>query len=145
MPDATTRRRIFDNTDFEARIGYARAVVTGPWVHLAGTTGLDYTAWELPEGVIAQATQCLRNVEHTLQRAGAAWEDVVVVRYIFANAEDFEPCWPLFRERLGHVRPAATMFVAELANPRVLFEMEVTAYIGRGSADAEQEAEATED
>lgn len=139
QPDSAIRRRIFDDTKYEAEIGYARAVITGPWVHIAGTTGLNYTNYELPEGVVPQAAQCLKNVEHTLTRAGAAWEDVVMVRYIFARAEDFEPCWPIFREHLGHVRPAATMFVAELADPRVLFEMEVTAYVGRGCADAVQD------
>jgi enamine deaminase RidA (YjgF/YER057c/UK114 family) len=146
--DSTVRRRIFDDTTYEEEIGYARAVVTGPWIHIAGTTGIDYPTYELPEQIVPQAAQCFKNVERTLERAGAKWDDVVVVRYILARAEDFQPCWPIFREHLGHVRPAATMYVAELADPRALFELEVTAYIDRGCADAVHgglEADATQD
>lgn len=124
------RQLIFDDTTFEDEIGYSRAVITGPWVHIAGTTGLDYTTLELKEGVLEQATQCLLNIGSVLERAGAAWEDVVLVRYIFAKSDDFRPCWPLFRAQFHHIRPAATMFVAELADPRVLVEIEVIACKG---------------
>lgn len=121
------RRLILDGSPFEERIGYARAVVTGPWIHISGTTGYDYKTLELPEGVVEQAAQCLENIGGVLERAGAAWEHVVMVRYIFAKLEDFEPCWPLFRERFHSIRPAATMFVAQLAAPEVLVEIEVVA------------------
>lgn len=126
----TTRELILDHSPFEDRIGYARAVVTGPWIHVSGTTGYDYTTLELPEGVVEQAAQCLRNIGGVLDRAGASWEDVVLVRYIFANRDDFEPCWPLFRDRFHDIRPAATMFVAELAAPDVLVEIEIVACKG---------------
>jgi enamine deaminase RidA (YjgF/YER057c/UK114 family) len=130
-------QRIFDGTDFESKIGYSRAVITGPWVHIAGTTGLDYQSLELPEGVIEQAEQCFRNLSGVLKRADATWADVVMVRYILARRDDFSKCWPIFREYLADVRPAATMYVAELADPKVLFEMEVIAYRDHGSTLAE--------
>lgn len=133
-PAENFREWVFDETELEDQIGYSRAVITGPWVHVAGTTGLDYHTMELPEGAVEQADQCLRNIGGALDRAGATWEDVVLVRYIFANRDDFKRCWPLFRERFHHVRPAATMFVAELATPQVLVEIEVVACKGvRGS------------
>lgn len=132
-PIESGRKWIFDETSLEDQLGYARAVITGPWVHVAGTTGLDYSTMELPEGALEQADQCLRNIDDVLSRAGATWEDVVLVRYIFANRDDFQLCWPLFRERFHHVRPAATMFVAELATPQVLVEIEVVACKGSRS------------
>lgn len=134
MTGETGRRLILDNSPFEDRIGYARAVVTGPWVHISGVTGYDYEALTLPNDVVAQAAQCLRNIGGVLERAGASWEDVVQVRYIFAKREDFEPCWPLFRERFGAIRPAATMFVAELVEPNILVEIEVVACKGGSPA-----------
>ena len=126
----TARQLILDGSPFEDRIGYARAVVTGPWVHISGTTGYDYTTLELPEDVVDQAEQCLRNIGGVLARAGAGWEHVVQVRYIFANREDFEPCWPLFRDRFGSIRPAATMLVAGLVDPKILVEIEIVACKG---------------
>lgn len=133
-PDVAGRQLILDNSAFEERIGYARAVVIGPWVHVSGTTGFDYTTMELADGVVDQAAQTLRNIDGVLDRAGAAREDIVSVRYIFADRDDFEPCWPLLREYFGPVRPAATMFVAELADPRVLVEIEVVACKNTGLA-----------
>jgi enamine deaminase RidA (YjgF/YER057c/UK114 family) len=134
--DISGRRLILDGSAFEERIGYARAVVVGPWIHVSGTTGFNYDTLELADGVVDQAAQTLRNIDGVLDRAGAAREDIVSVRYIFADRDDFEPCWPLFREYFGPVRPAATMFVAELADPRVLVEIEVVACKNTGLAQS---------
>ena len=34
-----SRRLISSNSPFESQIGYSRAVVSGPWVFVSGTTG----------------------------------------------------------------------------------------------------------
>ena len=52
---------------------------------------------------------------------------MVRVRYILPNPADFEPCWPVLRRYFGEVRPAATMIVAGLIDPRIKIEIEVTA------------------
>ena len=52
------------------------------------------------------------------------------VRYILPDAADFEACWPALRGAFGEVRPAATMFAAGLADPRMKIEIEVTARRG---------------
>lgn len=121
------RKLISSGSAFEARIGFSRALVDGRWVFVSGTTGYDYGTMTLAEGVVAQCRQTLDNIEAALRAAGASFADVVRVTYILPNPDDFEACWPLLRERLGDVRPAATMFRAELIHPSVLFEMEVTA------------------
>lgn len=53
--------------------------------------------------------------------------DVVRVSYILPRREDFEPCWPVLKSYLGENRPASTMIVAGLADPRMKIEVEVTA------------------
>jgi hypothetical protein len=45
--------------------------------------------------------------------------DVVRVSYILPLREDFEPCWPVLKSYLGENRPASTMIVAGLADPRM--------------------------
>jgi enamine deaminase RidA (YjgF/YER057c/UK114 family) len=77
--------------------------------------------------VVEQAEQCLRNIQSALGEAGAAFADVVRVRYILPRVEDFEPCWPVLRRYFGEARPAATMIAAGLIDPRVRIEIEVTA------------------
>ena len=121
------RRTILSGSTFEERIGYARAVVDGEWVHVSGTTGFDYATMTIPDGVVAQAEQCLVNIGAALAEAGSGFADVVRVRYLLPDRDDFEPCWPVLRERFGEVRPAATMMVCGLADPRMRIEIEVTA------------------
>ncbi|MDA8050884.1 MAG: Rid family hydrolase [Rhodospirillales bacterium] len=75
----------------------------------------------------AQAEQALRNIAWALAEAGSSISDVVRVRYILPDRADFEPCWPVLKRWFGEVRPAATMFVAGLADPRMKIEIEVTA------------------
>jgi len=122
-----SRRLIGSGSTFEREIGYSRAVVDGDWIFVSGTTGFDYTAMTIADDVVAQAEQCLRNIEAALAQAGATMADVVRVRYIVPRAEDFPACWPTLRKYFGDVRPAATMISAGLADARMRIEIEVTA------------------
>lgn len=112
---------------FEHRVGYSRAVVDGDWVFVSGTTGYDYATMTISDDVVAQAEQCFQNIESALQQAECSLVDVVRVRYIFPDRNDFEPCWPVFQAYLGEIRPAATMIVAGLADEHMKLEIEVTA------------------
>lgn len=84
----------------------------------------------IPHDVVAQARQALRSIEAALAEAGATLADVVRVRYLLADRDDFEPCWPVLRAAFGESRPAATMQVCGLAEPAMRIEIEVTAYRG---------------
>ena len=121
------RRAILSGSTFEEQIGYARAVVDGDWVHVSGTTGFDYATMTISDDVVEQAEQSVRNVEAALTEAGCALTDVVRVRYLLPDRADFEPCWPVLRARFGEIRPAATMLVCGLSDPRMKFEIEVYA------------------
>jgi enamine deaminase RidA (YjgF/YER057c/UK114 family) len=123
----TERRAILSGSAFEEQIGYARAVVDGDRVHVSGTTGFDYAAMTISDDVVEQAGQCLRTIEAALAEAGCTLADVVRVRYLLPVREDFEPCWPVLRARFGEVRPAATMLVCGLADPRMKIEIEAEA------------------
>lgn len=122
-----TRRLISSGSTFEQEIGYSRAVVDGEWIFVSGTTGYDYSTMTIPEGIVEQTEQCLRNIESALAQAGASLRDVVRVTYIVPRAEEFQQCWPTLRRYFGDVRPAATMISAGLADARMRIEIEVTA------------------
>jgi enamine deaminase RidA (YjgF/YER057c/UK114 family) len=126
----TERRVILSGSTFEEQVGYARAVVDGDWVHVSGTTGFDYATMTICDDVVEQAEQCLRNIEAALTEAGCNFADVVRVRYLVPERADFEPCWPVLRRYFGDVRPAATMLVCGLADPRIKIEIEVDARRG---------------
>jgi enamine deaminase RidA (YjgF/YER057c/UK114 family) len=121
------RKLISSGSTFESQIGYSRAVVDGDWIFVSGTTGFDYAKMTIADDVVAQAEQCLKNIESALREAGSSLQDAVRVTYMLPNAADFEPCWPVLRKYFGDVRPAATMISAGLADPRMKIEIEVTA------------------
>src|SRR6185369_8013332 len=116
------RKLVSSGSRFEAEIGYSRAVVDGDWVFVSGTTGFDYATMTISDDVVAQCEQTMRNIDAALQEAGAFMADVVRVTYILPRREDFEPCWPVLKKYFGEIRPASTMIVAGLADPRMKIE-----------------------
>ena len=122
-----TRKLISSGSTFEAQIGYSRAVVDGDWIFVSGTTGFDYAKMTIANDVVAQAEQCLKNIDAALREAGSSLADTVRVTYILPNGADFAACWPVLRKYFGDVRPAATMISAGLADPRMKIEIQVTA------------------
>ena len=124
-------KRISSGSTFEAEIGYSRAVHDGQYVHISGTTGYDYSNMTLPDSVQEQAKQAIINIERALSAAGVTLSEVVRVNYIFPNRDDFQPCWPIFKAAFGAHPPAATMISAELLDPAMKLEIEVTALASR--------------
>ena len=123
-----TDRQLFSSgSTFEAEIGYSRAVAVGDWVFVSGTTGFDYSTMTIPEPLVEQAEQCLKNISSALEQAGASLRDVVRVVYVLPEGDTFPQCWPVLRKYFGEVRPAAMMISAGLADPRMKIEIEVTA------------------
>ena len=121
-----SRKQISSGSKFEAEIGYSRAIVDGDWIWVAGTTGFNYDTMTISEDVAEQADQTLKNIEAAMASAGFSLADVVRANYILPDAKDFEPCWPVLRNYFGGIRPASTMIVAGLADPRMKIEIEVT-------------------
>ena len=81
----------------------------------------------IQDDAVAQCEQALRNIEAALKQAGSSFADVVRVHYLMTDGADFERCWPAMGKAFGVVRPAATMMVVGLADPRMKIEIEVTA------------------
>jgi enamine deaminase RidA (YjgF/YER057c/UK114 family) len=81
----------------------------------------------ISDDIVEQVDQTLANIDDALTRAGSCASDVVRVRYLLPNADDFEACWPSLRRYFGDARPAATMMVVGLQDPRMRIEIEVTA------------------
>ncbi len=121
------RKLISSGSEFEAKIGYSRAVVDGDYVFVSGTTGYNYETMSISSDAVEQADQCFKNIEKALIAAGSSLESIVRVHYIYPDKLDFEPCWPVFRKYLGNTKPAATMFVAGLLDDAMKLEIEVTA------------------
>lgn len=122
------RRSILSGAPWESLVGYARAVVSGDFVFVAGTIGRDPVTGVLPDAVTDQCANALAIIAAALDQAGADFADVVRVTYYVADRADFEPCWPLLRAAFGAHPPASTVLVAGLLDPAMKIEIEVTAH-----------------
>jgi enamine deaminase RidA (YjgF/YER057c/UK114 family) len=130
-----TRQNISSGSKFESLISYSRAITTGPWVFVSGTTGYDYTTGKIPDSVVEQAEQTFVNIAAALEQAGSSIKDVVRVRYILPHRNDFPKIWPVLRKWFGDVKPAATMVQAGLMEECMKVEIEVTARKGAGESE----------
>jgi enamine deaminase RidA (YjgF/YER057c/UK114 family) len=116
---------------YEARVGYSRVIRAGDLVVVAGTTAL------MPDGVIAgigdpylQAQQTIENVAAALARVGASLADVIRTRVFLIDTGHFDGFARAHGEAFGDIRPVnTTVIAAELADPRMLIEIEVDAYM----------------
>ena len=115
---------------YEAIVGYARTVRAGPFVLVSGCTAFG------PDGELvgpgdagAQAAQACRNVVAALALAGAGPQDVVRTRIYVTDIARWEEVGRAHAEVFGAAPPAAAMVeVAALIEPRMLVEVEATAY-----------------
>ena len=69
----------------------------------------------------------MKSIESALIQAGSSLKDVVRVTYVLPDGKEFPECWPVLRKYFGAVRPAAMMISANLLDPRMRIEIEVTA------------------
>jgi enamine deaminase RidA (YjgF/YER057c/UK114 family) len=119
------RQLVSSGSDFEAAVGYSRAVRVGPLVSIAGTTGAG------PAGdIAAQTRDALRRIEIALQQAGATLSDVVRTRIFVTDISRWREVGAAHAEVFGDIRPAATMVeVSALIAPELLVEIEADAYV----------------
>ena len=120
-----TRTNIPGTSPYEPIIGFSRAVRIGNVVHVSGTGPVG--AEELSPA--EQTRTVLKLIETALKQAGATFEHVVRTRMFIARAEDWEEIGRAHGEVFGSIRPAATMVVAALLNPKWRIEIEAEAVI----------------
>lgn len=115
-------RRISSGGEFEAKVGYCRAVVAGGFVHVAGTVGQG-------DDVVSQCRSALSVIEAALAEAGTSFEHAVRVTYMLPDRAEFAPCFEVLAETFGAHPPAATMIECGLIDPKYRIEIELTAVL----------------
>jgi enamine deaminase RidA (YjgF/YER057c/UK114 family) len=125
------RRLISSGSTWEERYGYSRAVVAGPFVHVAGTAPIMVDDADPPADAFAQARRCLDIILAALAEAGASAADVVRTRIFVTHADHISEVMRAHGEVFARARPASTGIVVELLDPRWLVEIEVEAYVQR--------------
>jgi enamine deaminase RidA (YjgF/YER057c/UK114 family) len=117
------RRNVSSGSEFEDLVGYSRAVRTGPYVAVAGTTGAGYDITE-------QTRDALRRIEIALGQVGASLSDVVRTRMYVTDISRWRDVGEVHAEVFGDIRPVASMVeVSALISPELLVEIEADAVL----------------
>ncbi len=122
-------RHISTGSPFEEKIGYSRAVVADGWVFVAGTTGYDYATMEMPVAIEDQCRNALATIDAALRDAGTSLDNVVRVNYVVPDPSEWPKCWPVTSAAFARAKPAAMMISANLQEPEMKIEIEVTARV----------------
>ena len=123
------RREVRSGSPYEARVGYCRAVRSGPLVCVSGTAAVEPDGGVTPGGAGAQAERIFQIIEQALRELDASMDQVVRTRIYIVNIEDWPAIAAVYRGRFGESRPTATLVqVSALIERSMLVEIEVDAW-----------------
>ena len=116
---------------WEPLVGYSRVVKAGPIVEVAGCTAVDAEGSIVGgTSVYEQARHALANVLSALATVGAGPEDVIRTRLFITDISRWKDLGRAHGEVFGEIRPVSAMYgITALLDPRMLVEIEATAYI----------------
>jgi enamine deaminase RidA (YjgF/YER057c/UK114 family) len=121
------RVTISSGSEFEALVGYSRAVRTGPFIAVSGTTGAG-------DDIVEQTRNALQRIQKALSDLGAGLSDVIRTRIYVTDISRWQEVGAVHAEFFGSVRPAATMVqIAALIEPGLLVEIEADAYVAESN------------
>jgi enamine deaminase RidA (YjgF/YER057c/UK114 family) len=131
VSDAVSRLGGEPPSPFEARYGFSRLLVAGPFVLVGGTTSVDEYGVVHGSTLYEQTVIVLDKILSELGRVGLGVEDVVQTRFYVTDISRADDFGRAHGERFGSVRPLMTAIeVAALIDPRMLVEIEAVAWRG---------------
>jgi enamine deaminase RidA (YjgF/YER057c/UK114 family) len=122
-------KKISSGGPWEASVGYSRAVVAGPFIHVSGSTATVDGKLQHEGDAYSQTKAAFGVIEKALAEGGHSLADVVRTRMYLANEEDMDAVGKAHGELFAEIRPATTILAGiKFINPLMLVEIEVDSY-----------------
>ncbi len=122
-------KNISSGGPWESVIGYSRATVAGPYIHVSGSTATIHGVLQSVGDAYGQTKAAFQVIEKALAEGGHSLADIVRTRIYLAHAEDMDEVGRAHGELFSEIRPAATMIAGiSFINPEMLVEIEVDSY-----------------
>lgn len=123
--------RFESQSPYAAEIGFSAAVHAGEWVHVAGLSAVtEDGALVGGDDAYEQMVEVMEKLERALAEAGARLDQVVKTTIYVTDRSHWDNVGRAHAEAFGDTRPAASMLVTGLLDPRMLVELEAVAYLG---------------
>ncbi len=106
---------------------YVHAVKANGFVFTSGQLGLNPEDGTLPEGIVAQTEQSLKNVGTVLKAAGLGYEDVIKTTIFVADMNDFATVNEIYSKYFTGEAPARSCVQAAKLPKGGLVEIEAIA------------------
>jgi 2-iminobutanoate/2-iminopropanoate deaminase len=110
---------------------YSQAVLSGDWLFISGSLGVDPRTGEfVPGGAASQARRALENMGEVLKAASATFDHVVKTTVFLADMDDFVEVNAVYGEFFTGVPPARSAVQVARLPKDALFEIEAMAFLG---------------
>ena len=127
------RKNFSSGSSYEDEYGYSRCVKVGDTVYVSGTIGYNYETGEISDDPVEQVRQIIRNIEPSLNEAGAKLTDVVQLTTYVTAPETFYQIGPTLKEIFNDIRPTnAALVIAFPYDDVVAVELRMIAVVGCG-------------
>jgi enamine deaminase RidA (YjgF/YER057c/UK114 family) len=125
------RTNYASGAQWEAVVGYSRAVKHGNHIEVSGTVAIDENGNLIGENdAYLQTKFIIQKIEAVLLQAGATLHDVVRTRLFVTKMDLWQEVGRAHGEAFGDIRPATSMVeVSRLIGPQFLVEIETTAIL----------------
>jgi len=119
--------KILETKNAPGAIGpYSQGYAVNGFVYTSGQIAIDPLSGEIPEGIVAQAHQCCKNIGAILESAGVGFENVFKTTCFLADMDDFAEFNQVYA-RYFISKPARSCVAVKSLPKGVLCEIEAIA------------------
>lgn len=131
---ANGRIRVDSGSSWEPRMGYSRAMKTGPLITVAGCVGIDETG-SYPDTLEGQTRCALQRIKAALETLDAGLDHVIRIRIYTTCIDRWEEIATVMGPTFAETRPPNVLVeVARLIDTKALIEIEADAWVGTEQA-----------